>query len=177
MKWIYSLLLVVSMTVMTASADNAELESSGCAHMLATLLNERAGQALTEADAFWLLLLNGDVQKIAESNGFSLMDIRLAAKAVGVEARAYRSDDLLLDLAERTRVQNDGPYLLLQDRTDGADRFMLYDGEEDGYVWLRDPFAGKVRVPASEFNGLFVPYVVIIDPISITRFRIFWSDG
>ena len=87
--------------------------------------------------------------------------LRLAA--LGLRASAYRSDDLLLDLAQRKLQQQDGPYLLLKDNPEGVDRFYLYYFEDEEYVYLRDPFAGMITIERSEFNRTFVPYVLIIE--------------
>jgi len=145
------------------SRINASLESSGCAYMVSVMLEESVGLKSSEARIFSLLLIHGDTQNIIEKKGFTFLDIKRAAQVMGLRAMAYRSDDLLLDLAQRKRQNKDGPYLLLKDNPEGVDRFYLYYFEDEEYVHLRDPFLGMVKVQRSEFNRMFVPYVLIIE--------------
>ncbi len=142
---------------------HAALESSGCAYMVSVMLEESMGVKTSEVDIFALLFIHGDPVRIREQRGFNFYDIKQAAAALGLRASAYKSDDLLLDLAQRKLQQQDGPYLLLKDNPEGVDRFYLYYFEDEEYVYLRDPFAGMITIERSEFNRTFVPYVLIIE--------------
>jgi len=173
MKWLSSLLFISALLVSGMSAADrtyapvaAELESSGCAYLLSLMLKERAGLSVSEAEMFSMLLLHGDIENIAETKGFSLLDIKRAVGVWGLRVNAFRAEDLLLDLAQRRLQWRDGPYLILKDNPEGVDRFMLYYREDGDLVYLRDPFEGIVTVPRAEFNRLFVPYVVIIEGAS-----------
>ncbi len=149
--------------VLADARSHAALESSGCAYMVSVMIEESAGVKASEVDVFALLFLHGDPVRIREQRGFNFYDIKQASAAMGLRANAYRSDDLLLDLAQRKRQHQDGPYLLLKDNPEGVDRFYLYYSEDDEYVYLRDPFAGMVTIRRSVFNRTFVPYVLIIE--------------
>ena len=148
------------------SDPDQRLEASGCAYLLSVMVRERSGVVLSELEALMLLMMHGDSKNIIDTQGFTFYDVKRAVGVLGLRASAFRSDDLLLDLAHRSRQWRDGPYLVLMDNAEGRGRFMLYYGEDGDYVQLLDPLLHRVRIPREAFNQSFRPYVLIIEGMS-----------
>lgn len=117
---------------------------------LATLLSYSYGIAVSEADVFKDMIVNGNPKVISES-GFSLLDIKRYLQRHGLDSNGFRAP---LSKLEAVRLP---AIVLLNVR--GYRHFVVLEGIEKKRVLLADPANGMRSEPIgvfeSEWSGIF----------------------
>jgi predicted double-glycine peptidase len=117
---------------------------------LATLLSYNYGMAVSEADVFKDMIVNGNPKVISES-GFSLLDIKRYLQRHGLDSNGFRAP---LSKLEAVRLP---AIVLLNVR--GYRHFVVLEGIEKKRVLLADPANGMRSEPIgvfeSEWSGIF----------------------
>lgn len=116
--------------------------SCGAAAM-ATLLNQAYGMQLSEAKVIVDMLESADVEQV-RAQGFSMLDMKRYAQAMGLRARGYRIDAQAL---EQIKV----PTIVLLDIR-GYKHFVVMQRSHSGWVYVGDPVLGHKRMSLDEFS-------------------------
>lgn len=117
---------------------------------LATILTYYLSSPTDESEIINYILHTGDLEKIIERKGFSLLDLKRFAKHKGFIAQGYRMN--LEDL-----IQFNVP-VLLPIVVNGYRHFVIYRGEKNGRIFLADPSFGNITLPASQFKKAWHAY-------------------
>jgi len=123
------------------------LDYSCGAAALATLMRYYFGDATSEHDVLRLLVarLDADERRVREMRGFSLLDLKYAAEALG-----YRAAGFKLTIADLPRLA--APVIVFV-RPLGYEHFAVLRGISAGRVFLADPARGNVRMSIGRFLG------------------------
>lgn len=111
---------------------------------LATILTYHFGTPYSEATIAVSILANTDPQRVRERGGFSLLDLRRFAEAVGYSADGY-ANMTLDDLAER------GVPAIVPVSFGGLDHFVVFRGRVADRVLVGDPAFGNLTLSEREF--------------------------
>lgn len=126
-------------------------DTSCGAAALSTVLTHHFGTPYSEATIVVSILSNTDPQRVRERGGFSLLDLKRFAEAVGYVATGYGQltvDDL---------ARHAGP-VIVPVVIRGLDHFVVFRGRVAGRVLIGDPAFGNL---------------VLSEP----RFRRYWTSG
>ncbi len=130
------------------------LDFSCGAAAAATIFNFYLGEAVTEALVIETMFKTGDVNKILEREGFSLLDIKRFAEALGHRAAGYRTDVAgLLTLGRPSIVA-----IVLKDYK----HFVVFRGIENGKVFVADPALGNTTLPLREFEEMWYKQIALV---------------
>lgn len=110
---------------------------------VATVLNEAYGWNLTESDVIHGMLAEAD-HDLVRTQGFSMLDMKRYAEAIGLRARGYR---ILPEQLEHVRI----PAIVLVDIR-GYKHFVVMQRSDDGWVYLGDPVLGHKKIALEDFN-------------------------
>ncbi len=118
------------------------LDYSCGAAALAMLLNYYFGDDVTEEEIIHFILQTGDLYKIKEQEGFSLLDLKRFTQNRGYQVQGYR-----MDFEELIALQK--PVLIPVKIH--FDHFVVFRGMEKERVFLADPVAGNITLPLARF--------------------------
>ena len=111
---------------------------------LSTILTHHFGTPYTEATIAVSILANTDPALVRERGGFSLLDLKRFAEAVGYTADGY-ANVTLDDLADR------GGPAILPVHFGGLDHFVVFRGRVGGRVLIGDPAFGNLTFSEQRF--------------------------
>ena len=116
---------------------------------LATLLNEAYGWELSEEQVIEGMLTGADPQ-LVQQMGFSMLDMKRYAEALGLRARGYR-------LQPEQLAEVKVPSIVLLD-VRGYKHFVVMQVSSDDWVYVGDPVLGHKKMPLEEIalglNGI-----------------------
>lgn len=115
---------------------------------LATVLTHHFGTPYSEATIAVSILANTDPNRVRERGGFSLLDLRRFAEAVGYTAEGYASMTLD-DLATA------GVPAILPVRIRDLDHFVVFRGVAAGKVLVGDPAFGNLTLSVPRFERIW----------------------
>ncbi len=115
---------------------------------LSTVLTYDLGTPYSEATIAVSILSNTDPNKVRERGGFSLLDLKRFADAVGYSAKGYGGLSLD-DLAESTVP------VILAVRIRDFDHFVVYRGRFAGRVLIGDPAFGNITLSEERFARIW----------------------
>lgn len=122
--------------------------SCGAAAM-ATLLNEAYGWDLSEEQVIEGMLAEADQQQVQQM-GFSMLDMKRYAEAMGLRARGYR-------LQPEQLAEVKVPAIVLID-VRGYKHFVVMQVSSDNWVYIGDPVLGHKKMSLDDFaqgwNGI-----------------------
>ncbi|MBU2489071.1 MAG: hypothetical protein KKA60_06745, partial [Proteobacteria bacterium] len=121
---------------------------------LTTLLNYYLAEQLTEGNIINGLLKYGDVQRIAETRAFSLLDMKSLVQALGYEAHGYKTQ---LEDIRKLKI----PYIVSIDLY-GYLHFVVVKGIFKDHVMLADPSMGNISFPLSKFERIWYKNVIFV---------------
>ncbi len=121
---------------------------------IATILNFYIGEQVTERTIIEDLFRVGNLDKIAERQGFSLLDIKKLAQSMGYSATGYRTDLEGLVMLEKPS--------LLPIVVRNYKHFVVFRGVAKGMVFLADPALGNTTLPVGEFNRMWRENVALV---------------
>lgn len=112
---------------------------------LSTVLTHHFGDPYSEATIAVSILHNTDPERVRARGGFSLLDLKRFAEAVGYVAVGYR--DLTLDDLEARPVP-----AILPVRFRDYDHFVVFRGRAGNRVLVGDPAFGNLTLTLDEFH-------------------------
>lgn len=132
------------------------LDYSCGAAALATLMRYYFGDATSEHDVLRLLVarLDADERRVREMRGFSLLDLKYAAEALG-----YRAAGFKLTIADLGKLV--APVIVFVRPLNYA-HFAVLRGISGGRVFLADPARGNVRMSVARFQGEWEGIVFVL---------------
>lgn len=120
----------------------------------ATLFNYYLGDPVTEAKVINDMFKAGNVDKIIERKGFSLLDIKKFAEYMGYNAVGYKTDmEGLISLNKPSIVA-----VLIREYK----HFVIFKGIEKGRVFLADPALGNTTVSPREFERMWYGHIALV---------------
>ncbi len=130
------------------------LDFSCGAAAAATIFNFYLGETVSEAHVIDTMFKAGDVDKILARQGFSLLDIKRFAEAMGHRAAGYRTDIAgLLSLNRPSIVA-----IVLRDYK----HFVVFRGIDGGKVFVADPALGNTTLPMHEFEQMWYQQIALV---------------
>ena len=132
------------------------LDYSCGAAALATLMRYYFGDATSEHDVLRLLVarLDADERRVREMRGFSLLDLKYAAEALGYQAAGFK-----LTVADLVKLA--APVIVFVRPLNYA-HFAVLRGISGGRVFLADPARGNVRMSIGRFQGEWEGIVFVL---------------
>ncbi len=130
------------------------LDFSCGAAAAATIFNFYLGESVTEALVIETMFKAGDVDKILERQGFSLLDIKRFAEALGHRAAGYKTDTAGLLTLNRPSIVA----IVLKDYK----HFVVFRGIENGKVFVADPALGNTTLPLREFEEIWYGRIALV---------------
>lgn len=119
-------------------------DTSCGAAALSTVLTHEHGAPYSELSIAVSMLANTDPRQVRARGGFSLLDLKRFAEAVGFEAEGYGGLDID-DLAEP------GEPAILPVRIRGLDHFVVFRHRAGSRVLVADPAFGNLVIPERQF--------------------------
>jgi predicted double-glycine peptidase len=111
---------------------------------LSTVLSHYHGRSISEVSIVVTILRNTDPNRVRRRGGFSLLDLKRFAEAVGFTAKGYAGltiDDLIAF----------GVPTIISVRIRGYDHFVVFKGRVGDTVLLGDPAFGNINLPVHDF--------------------------
>jgi uncharacterized protein len=132
------------------------LDYSCGAAALATLMRYYFNEPTSENEVLRLLVarLDADERRVREMRGFSLLDLKYAAEALGYQAAGFR-------LTTADLVKLAAPVIVFV-RPLGYEHFAVLRGISGGRVFLADPARGNVRMTIGRFLGEWEGIVFVL---------------
>lgn len=115
---------------------------------LSTILTFDFDAPYSEATIALSILSNSDPDKIRSRGGFSLLDLKRFAEAVGFSAKGFAG--LTLDDLAESAVP-----VILGVRIRGFDHFVVYRGRFAGRVLIGDPAFGNLTLSEEQFAAIW----------------------
>ena len=115
---------------------------------LSTVLTYDFGTTYTEGTIAVSILANTDPERVRERGGFSLLDLKRFAEAVGYTAEGYANvslDDLV----------DSGLPVILPVTIRGLDHFVVFRGQIAGRVLIGDPAFGNLTLSERRFRQIW----------------------
>lgn len=119
---------------------------------LSTVLTYDFGSDYSEATIAVSILANTDPARVRARGGFSLLDLKRFAEAVGFKAEGY-ADLTLDDLAES------GLPVILPVQIRGLDHFVVFRGRVAGKVLIGDPAFGNLTLSERRFAKIWTSHI------------------
>ncbi|WP_457625881.1 C39 family peptidase [Persephonella sp.] len=121
---------------------------------VATIFKYYLGLNVTEEQVINGLFKVGNVKKIIKRKGFSLLDIKKLAVALGYKAAGYKIDLKGLSKINKPAIVsiNLGRYK----------HFVIFKGVRNGRVFLSDPSRGNTVMSAGEFEKVWYKNIALI---------------
>lgn len=123
-------------------------DSSCGAAALVTVLRYHYGADVDESTAVLSMLTNTEPAKVRARRGFSLLDLKRFAEALGYEAAGYSG--LTLDDLAGFNIPVITPVRVL-----GYDHFVVFKGVAGGRVLIGDPASGNVTMTMERFREIW----------------------
>ena len=123
-------------------------DNSCGAAALSTVLTYHFAAPYTEATIVFSILANTDPERIRERGGFSLLDLKRFAEAVGYSANGYAN--LTLDDLAAADVP-----AILPVRIRNLDHFVVFRGHVAGKVLIGDPAFGNLTLSEKSFARIW----------------------
>jgi predicted double-glycine peptidase len=130
------------------------LDFSCGAAAAATIFNFYLGETVTEMLVIETMFKAGDVDKILERQGFSLLDIKRFAEALGHRAAGYKTDVAGLLTLNRPSIVA----IVLKDYR----HFVVFRGIENGKVFVADPALGNTTLSLGEFEEMWYGQIALV---------------
>jgi uncharacterized protein len=121
---------------------------------LAMILRYQYEFPLSEEQIVQAMIVNGDPSRIKQAQGFSLLDLKHYANAVGFDATGYK-----VNLEE---LQAFGLPAIVPVEWKGYHHFVVFRGVEQGHVVLADPAWGNLTMKAEEFEATWQNNVAFV---------------
>lgn len=121
---------------------------------LTTVLNNYLGRQFGERQIMEGLLRFGETEKIVERRGFSLLDMKRLASALGHPSGGFRAE--FEDLADL-----DHP-AIVPIAYGGFKHFVVLKEYRDGHVYVADPALGNISFTSSKFKEVWNPNVLFV---------------
>jgi len=115
---------------------------------LSTVLIHDFGESYSEATIAVSILANTDPETVRRRGGFSLLDLKRFAEAVGYSAKGYGGLSID-DLASSTVP------VILAVRIRDFDHFVVYRGQYAGRVLIGDPAFGNITLSKQRFATIW----------------------
>jgi uncharacterized protein len=133
-----------------------QLDYSCGAAALATLMRYYFNEPTSEHEILRLLVarLNADERRARETRGFSLLDLKYAAEALGYQAAGFK-----LTIADLAKLA--APVIVFVRPLD-YEHFAVLRGVSEGRVFLADPARGNVRMSIGRFLGEWEGIVFVL---------------
>ena len=122
--------------------------------VVATLFKYYLGLNVTEESVINGLFRVGNMKKIIERKGFSLLDIKKLAVALGYKAAGYRTD-------VRGLVKIGKP-AIVSITIGNYKHFVIFKGIRNGRVFLADPSVGNTVMSVGEFERVWYRKIALI---------------
>ena len=122
---------------------------------LSTILSRDFGANHSELAIAVSILANTDPGRVRARGGFSLLDLKRYAEAVGFEAEGYGGMSLA-DLDEAARPA------ILPVRIHGLDHFVVFRERLAGKVLIGDPAFGNLLLDEGQFRGIWQSGVALL---------------
>ncbi|WP_457644382.1 C39 family peptidase [Persephonella sp.] len=121
---------------------------------VATIFNFYLGEKITEEQVINGLFAVGNVKKIIKRKGFSLLDIKKFAQAMGYKASGYRTTLEGLVSLNRPAIVTliIGKYK----------HFVVFKGVYKGRVFIADPSLGNTILSAEEFKKMWYKNIALV---------------
>jgi predicted double-glycine peptidase len=130
------------------------LDYSCGAASVATIFNYYLGENVSEENVIDVMFKVGDVGKIIERKGFSLLDIKKFAESMGYKAAGYRTDVEGLITLNRPSIVP----IVIRDYK----HFVVFKGVAEGRVFLADPAFGNTTLLIREFEKIWVENAALV---------------
>jgi predicted double-glycine peptidase len=130
------------------------LDFSCGAASTATIFKFYLGEQVTEKKVIEDMFKAGNVNKIIERQGFSLLDIKRFAEFMGYRAVGYKTDIEGLVLLNKPSIVA----IMLRDYK----HFVVFRGAEEGKVFLADPALGNTTLTAREFEQMWYGHIALV---------------
>lgn len=117
---------------------------------LATILKSQFEETVEEEKIIKEMLKRGDVKKIIERKGFSLLDLKMYAESRGYEAKGYR-------MTFEELVEFQSPVIVPVVINDYR-HFVIFKGVREDRVFLADPSLGNSTMPISQFKKVWYSF-------------------
>jgi predicted double-glycine peptidase len=123
-------------------------DTSCGAAALSTVLTHYHGRSISEVSIVVTILRNTDPNRVRKRGGFSLLDLKRFAEAVGFTAKGYAGltiDDLIAF----------GVPTIISVRIRDYDHFVVFKGRVGDMVLLGDPAFGNINLPVHDFLAMW----------------------
>jgi predicted double-glycine peptidase len=134
------------------------LDYSCGAASVATIFNYYLGEKISEENVIDGMFKVGNVDKIVERKGFSLLDMKKFAESMGYKAAGYRTDVEGLITLDKPSIVT----IIIRDYK----HFVIFKGVAEGRVFLADPALGNTTLLIEEFEKIwFENAALVIEPL------------
>lgn len=130
----------------------AQIDVSGASASLATVLR-KFGMEASEDFAMEGMFRFGEVDKIIERRGFSLLDMKLFLAAIGLDSAGYG----LTDLRDLDSLHAGAGEIIIPVDLFGVRHFAVQTRYGEQYLYLASPLFGNVAVPLAELDTVWPP--------------------
>lgn len=120
----------------------------------ATLLRYYLNINTTEEQVMNGLFQVGDLEKIIERKGFSLLDIKRLAQALGLKATGYRTDIVGLITI--------GKPAIVAVRIGNYKHFVIFRNIYKGRVFIADPALGNMIISIEDFQRMWIDNIALV---------------
>jgi len=121
---------------------------------VATIFKYYLGVDITEEQVINGLFKVGNVKKIIQRKGFSLLDIKKLAVALGYKAAGYKTD-------LRGLIKINKP-AIVSIVIGNYKHFVIFKGYRDGKVFLADPSRGNTVMASWEFEKMWYKNIALV---------------
>lgn len=169
--------LNISNPIPAAQIRNTDIDPTGAASALASVLNHKLALNLQEDDALAILLQHGDRQRFIDTNGrITLLDIAKALHSYGLKTYGSTTrwnDNYLaasledrqfqkqLKLIKNPQAKQFLPIIALLVPKKDERYFVVIQGVDDKYIYINDPHHGTVAMTESELMR-YIPVVMLV---------------
>jgi uncharacterized protein len=119
-----------------------------------TILNQYLGRQFDERQIMEGLLRFGETEKIVERRGFSLLDMRRLATALGHPSGGFR--------AQFDDIKNLDHPAIVPINYGGFKHFVVLKGYQNGHVFVADPALGNISFTELKFKEVWSDNVLFI---------------
>lgn len=142
-----------------------------------TVLKYYLNLNLTEEQVINGLFQVGDVKKIVERKGFSLLDIKKLIEALGYKATGYKTD--LIGLASLQKPA------IVAIKIGNYKHFVIFRGIYKGRVFISDPALGHTLLSIDDFQNMWVDNIALVisgnnenkNFLTIKKEDLFWVNA
>lgn len=145
---------------------------------VSTILNYYLGHPISEEEIIEGIFKIGNLQKIIERKGFSLLDIKKFLGSIGYKAEGYK-----LDLKGLVSLEKPAIVTIV---IGNYKHFVVFRGVYKGRVFLADPALGNMIVSVDEFEKMWYENIALVvevddekisDNFKIKKDEMIWVDN